>query len=168
MNSFTLENIKQSVYYQWRMHHIKTYMAIWGVIAVFSLLVTFFVTVGVDSRLRVIAFVDWSVVVVIWGLFLGVFALYDYSKARSFVRRYKNFKQHEAVLCNPGTSYWYRGAIYYNVIIEDGNTSVVARTNACFSGILFSKFKLEDYNNKRVLGLLDPDTERFYIVKTVD
>ena len=61
MNSFTVEEIKQSVDYQWRMHHIKTYMAIWGVIAVFSLLVTFFVTVGVDSRLRVIAFVDCGV-----------------------------------------------------------------------------------------------------------
>ena len=74
MNSFTVEEIKQSVDYQWRMHHITTYMAIWGVIAVFSLLVTFFVTVGVDSRLRVIAFVDCGVVVVILGLFFGVFA----------------------------------------------------------------------------------------------
>lgn len=167
MNSFTVEEIKQSVYYQWRMHHIKTYMAIWGVIAVFSLLVTFFVTVGVDSRLLVIAFVDCGVVVVIFGLFLGVFALYDYSKARSFVRHYKNFKQYETVLDSPETSYWYRGAIYYNVRIKDDNTSVLACTNACFSGRLFSKFTLEDYNNKKVVGLLDPESERFYVVKIV-
>lgn len=150
------------------MHHIKIYMAIWGVIAVFSLLVTFFVTVGVDSRLRVIAFVDCGVVVVIFGLFFGVFALYDYSKARSFVRHYKNFKQYEVVLDSPETSYWYRGAIYYNVRIKDDNTSVLARTNACFSGMLFSKFTLEDYNNKKVVGLLDPESERFYVVKKVN
>lgn len=100
--------------------------------------------------------------------FFGVFALYDYSKARSFVRHYKNFKQYETVLDSPETSYWYRGAIYYNVRIKDDNTSVLARTNACFSGMLFSKFTLEDYNNKNVVGLLDPESERFYVVKKVN
>lgn len=168
MNSFTVEEIKQSVYYQWRMHNAKLCLVIWGVISAITLVVPLFATMSVGSESLVIEFAIWGLTVVIYGLVFGVGALCDYSKARSFVRHYKNFKQYETVLDSPETSYWYRGAIYYNVRIKDDNTSVLARTNACFSGMLFSKFTLEDYNNKRVLGLLDPDTERFYIVKTVD
>ena len=167
MNSFTVEEIKQSVDYQWRMHHIKTYMAIWGVISAITLVVPLFATMSVGSESLVIGFAIWGLTVVICGLFFGVFALYDYAKARSFVRHYKNFKQYETVLDSPETSYWYRGAIYYNVRIKDDNTSVLAQTNACFSGMLFSKFTLEDYNNKKVVGLLDPESERFYVVKIV-
>lgn len=150
------------------MHHIKTYMAIWGVISAITVFVPLFTVLSASSESLLIGFVAWGVAVVIFGLFFGAFALYDYSKARFLVRNYKNFKQHEAVLDNPQTSYWYRGAIYYNVRIKDDNTSVLAQTNACFSGMLFSKFTLEDYNNKKVVGLFDPESERFYVVKKVN
>ena len=168
MNGFTVEEIKESVYYKWRIYNSKIDLTIWGVISAITVLVPLFILLSAGSESLLIGFVAWGVAVVIYGLVFGVVALCESSKARSFVRNYKNFKQYEVVLDCPQTSYWYRGAIYYNVTIKDGNTSVVAQTNACFSGMLFSKFTLKDYNNKRVVGLLDPDTERFYIVKTVD
>lgn len=168
MNSFTVEEIKESVYYKWRIYNSKIDLATWGVISAITVLVPLFTVLSAGSESLVIGFAVWGVMVVIYGLIFGMAALCEYARARSFVRHYNNFKQYEAVLDSPETSYWYRRAIYYNVIIKEGNTSVVARTNACFSSLLFSKFTLKDYNNKRVLGLLDPDTERFYIVKTVD
>lgn len=168
LNSFTVAEIKQSVYYRWRMNNVKICMSIWGVVSAITLLVPLFGIVRSGLESLAIGFTVWGVMMAFYGLIFGAFALHYYSKARFLVKNYKNFKQYEAVLDSPETSYWYRGAIYYNVTIKDGNTSVVAQTNACFSGMLFSKFTLEDYNNKKVVGLFDPESERFYVVKRVN
>ena len=87
---------------------------------------------------------------------------------RYLLKNYKRFNAYETVLDNVSTSYWYSGAIYYTAIINGNGLSKKVRTNPCFSSHFVSKFKPEDFNNKKVVGLLDEDTGRFYVIKKID
>ena len=49
-------------------------------------------------------------------------------------------------------------------INDEGVTRQVS-TNAYFSSSMFAKFTLEDYNNKKVVGLYDSQMDKFYIIK---
>ena len=51
-------------------------------------------------------------------------------------------------------------------INDEGSTRQVS-TNAYFSSGMFAKFTLEDYNNKKVIGLYDSQMDKFYIIKKV-
>ena len=83
------------------------------------------------------------------------------------LKHYTMFNSYEVMLDNVSTSYAYRGAVYYTVTINDEGVTRQVSTNAYFSSSMFAKFNLEDYNNKRVIGLYDSQMDRFYIVKKI-
>jgi hypothetical protein len=71
------------------------------------------------------------------------------------------------MLDNVDTSHAYRGAVYYTVTINDEGVTRKVSTNPYFSSGFFEKFALQDYNNKKVVGLYDDQADKFYIVKKV-
>ena len=168
-NEFTVEEIKNSVDYQWRKWQLKLLLLILliaGVLLLFLFLIIFTSNGGAE-------FVGIGITV--WLFTMGVcvsiflpFCLFDYCKLRYLLKNYKRFYSYEAVLDNVSTPYWYRGAVYYTVVINGNGLSKKVRTNPCFSSQFLSKFKPEDFNNKKVVGLFDEETDRFYIIKIVD
>lgn len=68
MNSFTVEEIKESVYYKWRIYNSKIDLATWGVISAITVLVPLFTVLSAGSESLVIGFAVWGVMVVIYGL----------------------------------------------------------------------------------------------------
>ena len=164
-NNFTKEDIKNSVEYQWRKTSFCWLLVIWAVIAVvmlFSVLIIGFNNIKAGMGLQV-----WLIVMAIYSaIYLPFVAYYGY-KMLYILKRYTEFNSYEVMLDNVSTSYTYRGAVYYTVVINcEGETRQVC-TNAYFSSSIFAKFTLEDYNNKKVLGLYDDQRGKFYIVKKV-
>ncbi|MCH5172457.1 MAG: hypothetical protein J1F31_06495 [Erysipelotrichales bacterium] len=166
-NDFTMEEIKNSVEYQWRKNQVKLYLTLWLIIVGATIFIPIIVSAS-NYELIVFGIISWLCAIVIFGLLFGSFALFSYSKMRYLLKNYQKFNSYEVVLDKVSTSYAYRGAIYYTVTINDKDLSKKVDTNPYFSSSLMSKFSCEDYNNKKVVGLYDDNMDKFYIVKRVD
>ena len=167
INDLRLEEIKNSIEYQWRKSQINTLLVVWLFIAVITLFIPFIVTINYLEFLG-FGMLIWLCCMVFIGLILGAFILFYCSKSRYLLQNYKNFNCYEVVLDRVSTSYAYKYSIYYTVkIVYNGITKTVD-TNPYFSNSFFSKFYPDDFNNKKVMGLYDSNMEKFYIVKKVD
>lgn len=170
-NDLSIEDIKNSVEYQWRQHHVKTLLIVWLILAAATLFIPFtmIATTG-DYELEFLGFgmLIWVCCIAGYGLLFGGFILYYCLKNRYLLKNYKNFTCYEVTLDNLSTSYAYKGSIYYTVKIVDGETTKTVDTNPYFSNLWLSKFTPSDYNNKKVIGLYDGNAEKFYIIKKVD
>ena len=164
-NNFTKEDIKNSVEYQWRKTSFCWLLGIWIFIAVvmlFDVLIIGFDDIKVGMGLQV-----WLIVMAIYSaIYLPFVAFYCY-KMLYILKHYTEFDSYEVLLDTVSTSYAYRGAVYYTVAINDEGATRQVCTNAYFSSGMFAKFTLEDYNNKKVVGLYDDQMDKFYIVKKV-
>ena len=166
-NKITIEEIKESVEYNWRKNQIIILLYAWLLVAGVSLLVPF--AVSIDSiELIGMGFLIWLFWMLFIGLFIFVAILFYLNKNRYLLNNYQNFNAYEVVLDRFSTSYAYRGAIYYTVNILDNGVRKNVDTNPYFSNYLFSKFIPQDYNNKKVIGLYDSHKEKFYIIKKVN
>lgn len=166
-NEFTINEIKNSVEFQWRKSQVKLYLAIWLIIVCATIFFPIIVCVR-DYELLVVGIVSWLCVIVVCGLIFWSSALFSYSKMRYLLKNYQRFNSFEVVLDKVSTSYAYRGAIYYTVTVIDEGLSKKVDTNPYFSSFLMSKFSCEDFNNKKVVGLYDDEMNKFYVVKRVD
>lgn len=166
-NDFTVNEIKQSVEYQWRNSQIKIHLGIWCLISIAIFIVPLMGMI-MDFEIIGVTLLIWLFFVIMFGIILGGFSLSYYFKNKYLIRNYMKFSSHEVVLDKVVTSFMNRGSIYYKVTINDGNIKKEVDTNPYFSNYLFSKFVSEDYNNKKVVGLYDKDMNKFYIVKKVD
>ena len=165
-NTFTKETIKNSVEYQWRKSSFCWLIGIWAFIAVAMLLgvlIIGFNDIKPGMGLRV-----WIIVMSIYSVIYMPFVVYYAYKMLYILKHYTEFNSYEVMLNNVSTSYAYRGAVYYTVTINDGGATRQVSTNAYFSSGVFAKFTLEDYNNKKVVGLYDSQMDKFYIVKKAD
>lgn len=168
MNDFSIEEMKNSVEYQWRKFHAKQLLVIYLIIVVVSLLIPFLTTIKYDFKYLMTGIITWLCCTGFFGLFFGVFSLFYLIKNRYLLKNYRNFKSYEVVLDAVATSYSYKASIYYTVtFIHEGKTKKVD-TNPYFSSSFFSKFTPEEYNNKKVIGLYDDNLERFYIIKKIN
>ena len=114
-----------------------------------------------------LSFQIWLIVTAIYSaIFLPFIAYYCY-KMVYLLKHYEDFYSYEVILDNVSTSYAYKGAVYYTVTVCDEGISRQVSTNPYFSSSIFAKFALEDYNNKKVIGLYDSEREKFYIVKKI-
>ncbi len=165
-NNFTKEDIKNSVEYRWRKTSLCWLLGIWVFIAVVMLFGTLIMSLD-DIKYIGLSFQIWGIVTAIYSaIFLPFVAYYGY-KMLYILKHYTEFNSYEVMLDNVSTSYAYRGAVYYTVTVnEDGYTRRVA-TNPYFSSSMFAKFALEDYNNKKVIGLYDSQMDKFYIIKKI-
>ena len=165
-NEFTVDEIKNSVEYQWRKNQVKLYLLIWLVIVCVTI-IPIIASIR-DFDLLVVGIVSWLIVVVVFGLLFGTFALISYGKMRYLLKNYQRFNSYEVVLDKVSTSYAYRGAVYYTVTVNYEGLSKNADTNPYFSSLAMSKFTCEEFNNKKVVGLYDDERNKFYVVKKVD
>lgn len=166
-NDFTVTEIKNSVEFQWRKSQVKIYLVIWLIIVCLTIFIPFIDFVS-DSELLISGIVSWLCTIGFLGLFFWSFSIFSYSKMRYLLKNYKKFNSYEVILDKVSTSYAYRCAIYYTVIVNNDGLSTKVDTNPYFSSSLMSKFSCEDYNNKKVVGLYDNKKNKFYIIKRVD
>ena len=163
-NNFTKEDIKNSVEYQWRKTSFCWLLGIWAVIAVVMLLGTLIMSLD-DIKYIGLSFQIYGIAIAIYSvIFLPFLAYYGY-KMLYILKHYTEFNSYEVMLDNVSTSQMYRGAVYYTVTINDEGVTGQVSTNAYFSSGMFAKFTLEDYNNKKVVGLYDSQLDKFYIIK---
>ena len=162
-NNFTKEDIKNSIEYQWRKTSLCWLLGIWAIIAVvilFSVLI-----IGFDDVRIGLGFEVWSIVMGIYSaIYLPFVGYYGY-KMLYILKHYTEFNSYEVMLDNVSTSYLYRGAAYYTVTINDDGVVKQVMTNPYFSSGILSRFAIEDYNNTKVVGLYDSQTDKFYIIK---
>ncbi len=166
-NDFTVNEIKNSVEFQWRKSQVKSYLVIWLIIVCLTIFIPVIICAS-DDELLISGIVSWLCTIGFLGLFFWPFSIFSYSKMRYLLKNYQKFNSYEVVLDKVSTSYAYRRAIYYTVIVNDEGLSKKVDTNPYFSSSLLSKFSCEDYNNKKVVGLYDDKKNKFYIVKRVD
>ena len=162
-NNFTKEDIKNSVEYGWRKTSFCWLLGIWTFIAVAMLLSV--LTIGFNDIKPGMGLQVWLIVMSIYSvIYLPFVAYYGYTMLY-ILKHYTEFNSYEVMLDNVSTSQMYRGAVYYTVTINDKGITRQVSTNAYFSSSMFAKFTLEDYNNKKVIGLYDSQMDKFYIIK---
>ena len=166
-NGFTKEDIKNSVEYRWRLSSIKWLLVLWAVIGVVMLVVSL-ITYLYDMENIDLSIQIWLIVVGIYSVILLPFVLFYGYKMLYLLKHYGEFASYEVTLDNVSTSYAYKGAVYYKVTINEGGRTIKVDTNPYFSSGVFAPFALEDYNNKRVVGLYDSEKDKFYIIKKVN
>ena len=170
-NNFSVEEIKNSVEYQWRKHNIKILLILWLILAIATLFIPVLLIMGNGNytfEFLGLGLLIWGACVVGYGLLFGEFILFYYLKNRYLLKNFKSFKLYEVVLDTFSTSYAYKGSIYYTVKISDEEITKTVDTNPYFSNLLFSKFTPNDFNNKKVVGLYDNQEDKFYIIKKVN
>ena len=165
-NGFTKEDIKNSVEYKWRKNSFCLLLGIWAFIAavmLFGVLIIGFDDIKAGMGMQV-----WLIVMAIYSVIYLPFVAYYGYKMLYILKHYSEFNSYEVMLDNVSTSQMYRGAVYYTVTINDEGVTKQVSTNAYFSSGMFAKFPLEDYNNKKVIGLYDSQMDRFYVIKRID
>lgn len=168
MYNFTEEDIKNSVEYQWRLFNIKRILLLFLIVTIITSLIPIIVTAINGVEYIDFIFIIWFIYILVMGLILVPFIVYFIFKNKYLIKNYKSFKCYEVVLDTPSTSYAYKASVYYSVKINVNNEIKKVETNPYFSSSVFSKFALEEYNNKTVIGLYDNKLEKFYIIKTIN
>ena len=162
-NTFTKEDMKNSIEYRWRKTSFCWLLGIWAVIAVVMLIGV--LIIGFDDIEAGMGLQVWLIVMGIYSaIYLPFVAYYGY-KMLYILNHYAEFHSYEVMLDNVSTSFAYRGAVYYTVAINDDGVTRQVSTNAYFSSGMFAKFPLEEYNNQKVIGLYDANLDKFYIIR---
>ena len=117
-NDFTINEIKNSVEYQWRKSQVKLYLVIWLIIVCLTIFAPIMVCVS-DCELLVLGFVSWLFTIGVFGAIFVPCSIYSYSKMRYLLKNYQKFNSYEIVLDKVSTSYAYRGAVYYTITINE-------------------------------------------------
>lgn len=167
-NTFTKEEIKNSVECQWHISHVKQTLFIYLLIVMGCSPVCL---IGALSRFQDFGAhvaIVWWYIVLFGGLILAPFALYYLAKYRYLVKNYADFPCYEVTLDTFSTSLSYKSSIYYTVTFTHNNETKRIDTNPYFSSGIFSRFSPEEFHNKKVLGLYDDKADKFYIVKKID
>ena len=159
----TKDMVAASMEAKWRKDQLKMYIVIPGI---FLLFIGF---VGVISGLQhgdfALSLEITGIVVLVFGLMFLPFVLFAMYKYRALFQNLNDYEIYEVRLDHPGTSYWYRGAIYYTVTIEtkDGYR-VSADTKPLWSGAMFASFRLDEYNNKKIRIAYNEQTDEMMVL----
>ena len=157
------EDILNSVEYQWRKHQLVLYFYFWLIISIITIFIPLAIGITNLEYIAVVALSCLGVIIFIFLIF-GSFMLYSYSKMRYLLKNYENMQIYEVKLDDISTSYMYRGAVYYTVTINNKKVD----TNPIFSSSFLSKYLLNDYNNKTVIGLFDESLNKFYVIRKIN
>ena len=157
------DDILNSVEYQWRKHQLVLYFYFWLIISIITIFIPLAIGITNLEYIAVVALSCLGVIIFIFLIF-GSFMLYSYSKMRYLLKNYENMQIYEVKLDDISTSYMYRGAVYYTVTINNKKVD----TNPIFSSSFLSKYLLNDYNNKTVIGLFDESLNKFYVIRKIN
>ena len=136
----------------------------WGAVLGGLLAICLFSALYVGNSLRISVEIFGILAAVFSAVFLP-FVLYYIHAWRDLFRDCEDYVLCDAVLDRPGTSWYYRGAVYYTVTVQlpDGRT-FRRDTMPLWSGALFADHPLEKYNNKRIDLLYDPHRDRVIVL----
>ena len=157
------DDILNSVEYQWRKHQLVLYFYFWLIISIITIFIPLAIGITNLEYIAVVALSCLGVIILIF-LILGSFMLYSYSKMRYLLKNFENMQIYEVKLDDISTSYMYRGAVYYTVTINNKKVD----TNPIFSSSFLSKYLLNEYNNKTVIGLFDESLNKFYVIRKIN
>ena len=157
------DDILNSVEYQWRKHQLVLYFYFWLIISIITIFIPLAIGITNLEYIAVVALSCLGVIILIFLIF-GSFMLYSYSKMRYLLKNFENMQIYEVKLDNISTSYMYRGAVYYTVTINNKKVD----TNPIFSSSFLSKYLLNEYNNKTVIGLFDESLNKFYVIRKIN
>ena len=157
------DDILNSVEYQWRKHQLVLYFYFWLIISIITIFIPLAIGITNLEYIAVVALSCLGVIILIFLIF-GSFMLYSYSKMRYLLKNYENMQIYEVKLDDISTSYMYRGAVYYTVTINNKKVD----TNPIFSSSFLSKYLLNEYNNKTVIGLFDESLNKFYVIRKIN
>lgn len=157
------DDILNSVEYQWRKHQLVLYFYFWLIISIITIFIPLAIGITNLEYIAVVALSCLGVIIFIFLIF-GSFMLYSYSKMRYLLKNYENMQIYEVKLDDISTSYMYRGAVYYTVTINNKKVD----TNPIFSSSFLSKYLLNEYNNKTVIGLFDESLNKFYVIRKIN
>ena len=157
------DDILNSVEYQWRKHQLVLYFYFWLIISIITIFIPLAIGITNLEYIAVVALSCLGVIILIFLIF-GSFMLYSYSKMRYLLKNFENMQIYEVKLDDISTSYMYRGAVYYTVTINNKKVD----TNPIFSSSFLSKYLLNEYNNKTVIGLFDESLNKFYVIRKIN
>ena len=157
----TKERIKNSLEYKWRLRQVRIYLILWGVMLAFALMGGS-VSMGKLGSLRDGLFV-FFVVTAIYSAVLLPLAIYPLVQIRLFAKRAERCSVHRVMLDRPGTSYMYRGAVYYTVSFTDNGEDFLRDTKPIWSSNSVD-FPLDAYNNKQVEILYDREWDQVFVL----
>lgn len=166
-NTFTKEEIQNSVEYRWRKSLRNRTLALWGVIAGITIFMALFMGLTRDLEMLWISLCVGLGLSVLYGVVCLPFAIYYGCQMRRLVKHYPEWTAHEAVLDMLSVSYAYKRSMYYTVKITEGGKTRKVCTHACFGGA-YSAFPVEEYSNQRVVGVYDEEKDVFYVVKKAE
>ncbi len=145
----TKDIVKNSMEAKWRKNQLKLYIVIPGIFLLFLAFVGLFA--GLQHGDFALSFEVTGIVMLVFALMFLPFVLFSLYKYRSLFKNLNDYEIYEVRLDRPGTSYWYRGAIYYTVTFETrAGYRVSMDTKPLWSGGAFASFRLDDYNNKKI------------------
>ena len=163
---FSKEDIKNSLEYQWRKISLKWVVGLWAATAILIFFGTLIISLD-DIQHIGMTIKICLIVIAVYSLIYLPFVMYYIYKMIYFLKYYEEFNFYEVMLDDVSTSWAYRGAVYYTVTINDDGMIRKVTTNPYFSSGLFAKFPVEDFNNKKVIGLYDKLMDKFYIIKKI-
>lgn len=159
----TKEQVKGSAEARWRLNQIKMY----GItLLVVAFLVAAFTLIRSTDTVHIgILWESYGITMAILACVLLPFILFDLWHYAKIVIGWQHYERYTVLLDRPGTSGIYRGAVYYTVTFtaKDGET-VTMDTKPLWSSGVFALFRLEEYNNKQVDILYDPNQGRIVVL----
>ena len=154
----TKEQVKNSLEAKWRLHQAKVYLALWGVVTA----VMFFISLCYAAAEGMLDAGLWAtgIMALVYGVVFLPFVAFSYWKYLQIIRNWEKYEVHTVMLDQPGTSYMYKRSVYYTVKFQakDG-AFVTADTKPLWSSAAFAFCRLEEYNNKKIRILYDPEAD---------
>lgn len=159
----TKEMVKDSMEAKWRKDQLKLYIVIPVIFLIF--LAFFGLVAGLQYGDFGLSFEVTGIVILIFALVFLPFVLFALYKYVALFKNLNDYEVYEVCLDRPGTSYWYRGAIYYTVTFETkAGYKVSMDTKPLWSGGAFASFHLDDYNNKKIEIAYNESTEEMMVL----
>lgn len=147
---------------RWRRHQAKLYMVVFGIVAVVSLMMS--LVRAASKGMLDLALWGAGVTVAIYVVIFLPFPVYAYWKYLQIVKNWECYEIHTVTLDRPGTSHLYNRSIYYTVCFtSNSGKRVTADTRPLWSSAAFALYQLEEYNNKKIRILYDPEEERVVV-----
>lgn len=154
----TKDIVKNSMEAKWRKEQLKLYIVIPGIFLLFLAFVGLFA--GLQHGDFALSLEITGIVVLVFGLMFLPFVLFALYKYRALFQNLNDYEIYEVRLDHPGTSYWYRGAIYYTVTIE---TKAGYKVPLWYGGA-FASFRLDEYNNKKIKIAYNEQTDEMMVL----
>ncbi len=158
------ERILTSIEGAWRKKQIRTMLIAWGAVLAGLLLICLFSAFYTGGGLG-ISFEIFGILTAVFSAVFLPFVLFYVNRWRKLFHDCERYELHDAVLDCPGTSWAYRGAVYYTVSFRRASGETVKLdTMPLWSGAVFADNPLEKYNNKRIDLLYDWEGHRVIVL----